>query len=137
MEARSETYERGWKTLLELNRGRDPQVVEHVASLSPEIARMIVEFGYGECYAREGLLPQQRQLLTIGMLTALGDTRPQLEVHVSFALNAGVAPSEIIETMLHAIPFCGFPRVLNALEAVRTVFDRRGLSSLREDTSEG
>jgi len=42
-------------------------------------------------------------------------------------LNVGVAPAAIVETIIQAVPFTGFPRALNALQVVRRVFERRGL----------
>lgn len=122
-----EAYTRGWDTLLRINRGREPAVVAEVERFSPDVARMIVAFGYGEIYARPGLEPQQRQLITIALLTALGDCHPQLDTHVAAALNVGVPPEQIIEAVIHSLPFVGFPRALNALSVIRTVFERRGI----------
>jgi 4-carboxymuconolactone decarboxylase len=65
--------------------------------------------------------------VTLGMLTALGGCEPQLEVHVNASLNVGLTPEEIVEALLHASAYCGFPRALNATFVAKRVFAERGL----------
>jgi 4-carboxymuconolactone decarboxylase len=100
--------------------------------VSPELGHQLVAWGFGEVYARPGLEPRDRQLLTLGMLTALGGCEPQLEIHIGAALNVGLTPQEIIEALLHASVYCGFPRALNATFVARTVFGERGLLPVGE-----
>jgi 4-carboxymuconolactone decarboxylase len=124
-------HERGWQQLTRLNGTDDPKVVRRVAQLSPDLARMIVEFGYGDAYAdrpMDVLDEQQRQLVTIGALAAQGGCEQQLAVHANVALNVGLSADQVVEAIVHALPYVGFPRTLNALEAVRSVLDRRGLT---------
>lgn len=64
------------------------------------------------------------------MLTALGGCEPQLEVHVGAALNVGLEPEEIVEALLHAAVYCGFPKALNAVFVAKRVFAERGLLPL-------
>lgn len=78
-------------------------------------------------YDRPGLAPRDRQLVTLGMLTALGGCEPQLEVHINAALNVGLAPEEIIEALLHSAVYCGMPKAVNATFAAKRVFAERGL----------
>jgi 4-carboxymuconolactone decarboxylase len=100
-------------------------VVERVRELSPELARQIVEFGYGDAYDESSLPARERQLVTIGALTALGGCEGQLEVHMHIARNVGLTPTEIVAAVAHTVPYAGFPRALNALEVARRVFERR------------
>ncbi len=121
-------HERGWQQLTRLNGTDDPKVVRRVAELSPDLARMIVEFGYGDAYAdrpMDVLDEQQRQLVTIGALAAQGGCEQQLAVHANVARNVGLTPDQVVEAVVHALPYVGFPRTLNALEAVRGVLERR------------
>lgn len=118
-------HDAGWERLTRLNATERPRVVERVRELSPEMADWIVEFGYGDAYD-EGVLPaRDRQLVTIGALAAMGGCEAQLEVHAAIALNVGVPPSELVAAVTHIVPYAGFPRAINALEAVRRVLDRR------------
>ncbi|MBO1900760.1 carboxymuconolactone decarboxylase family protein [Leucobacter weissii] len=124
---RRRRFERG-RTVLEAVDGRaGSKVVEALDDISPELAHQVVAWGFGEIYARPGLEPRDRQLVTLGMLTALGGCEPQLEIHVGAALNAGLTPEQIIEALLHAAVYCGFPRALNATFAAKRVFAERGL----------
>jgi 4-carboxymuconolactone decarboxylase len=124
----SDRYERGWNVLTRVNATERPRVVEQVAEVAPDLARWIVEFGYGEVYDRPTLDEGRRQLVTIGALAALGGCEAQLDVHVNVALNVGVPPDEIVEAVLHTLPFIGFPRTINAMLVVRAVFERRGVA---------
>jgi len=86
-----------------------------------------VEFGFGDIYSRDDLTPPQRQLVTIGALTALGGSEPQLLVHINAALNVGLTPHEIVGAIIHTAPYTGFPRTLNAMLTARSVLEDRGL----------
>src|SRR5439155_26841710 len=123
-----ERYERGWEKLQELAGKDGERVVETVRELSPDLARLVVEFGYGEIYTRPVLDLRQRQLIAIAALTALGGAEAQLEYHVRIALRAGVPRAEIVETLIHCTPFVGFARALNAARAIRRAFAGRGVS---------
>lgn len=125
---RSERYRRGWQRLMEVDAEAGERVIEALQDVAPDLGRYVVEFAFGEIYRRPGLDLRQRQLVTISALTTLGGAEPQLEVHVNAGLNVGLTAGEIVEAMLHCIPFVGFPRVLNAVFVAKRVFDERGLS---------
>lgn len=102
-------------------------VIDALGDISPELAHQVVAWGFGEIYSRPALEPRDRQLVTLGMLTALGGCEPQLEVHINAALNVGLTPEQIVEAFLHAAVYCGFPRALNATFTAKKVFAERGL----------
>ena len=121
----SERYERGWERLRELAGEQGERVIEGLRDVAPDLARYVVEFGYGDVYSRSGLDLRQRQLVAIAALTALGGCEPQLEYHIGIALNVGVARGEIVETIIHCAPLVGFARTLNAARSARRVFAAR------------
>src|SRR5262249_34750166 len=121
-------YERGWARLTELAGPQGERVIEGLKGVAPDLARYVVEFGYGDVYSRSGLGDRERQLIAIGTLTALGGAEPQLEYHIGIALNVGVRPGEIVETIVHCTPFVGFARTLNAARSAKRVFAARGVS---------
>jgi 4-carboxymuconolactone decarboxylase len=102
-------------------------VIEGVRDVAPDLAQYVVEFGYGDVYSRAGLDDRTRQLAAIAALTALGGAEPQLEYHIGIALNVGVEPREIVETIIHLAPFVGFARTLNAARSAKRVFAARGI----------
>ena len=122
----TDRYQTGLKHLRTLE-GRDtPAILDSLQDIAPDLARLVVEFGYGDIFARPGLTPRQRQLATITALAAMGHARPQLEFHLAGALNIGVSPQEIIECLLQVVPCAGFPAALNGIAAARTVLAARG-----------
>lgn len=127
---RAERFASGKEVLDSIHDGPGHNVIDSLADIAPELGHQIVAWGYGDIYSRPGLEPQQRQLVTLGMLTALGGSEAQLEVHVGASLNVGLTPQQIIEVFLHSSVYCGFPRALNAVGVARKVFAERGLLPL-------
>jgi 4-carboxymuconolactone decarboxylase len=121
-------YERGWAKLSELAGEQGAKMVEGLREVAPDLARYVVEFGYGDIYSRPVLDVKQRQIAAIAALTALGGAEPQLEYHIGIALNVGLEPGEVVETIIHCAPFVGFARTLNAARSARRVFVARGIS---------
>ncbi|OLZ72922.1 4-carboxymuconolactone decarboxylase [Streptomyces sp. IMTB 2501] len=124
---REERFAHGLDVLRRVDGEAGQRVIDSLADISPELGHQIVSWGFGEIYDRPGLVPRDRQLVTLGMLTALGGCEPQLEVHVNAALNVGLTPEEIVETLLHSAGYCGFPKALNATFMAKKVFAERGL----------
>lgn len=117
----------GLEVLAAIDGDAGTAVVDSLAALSPALAHHVAAFAFGDIYDRPGLDARSRQLVTIGALTALGGCEPQLRVHVGAALNVGLSPDEVVEAMLHAAVYTGFPRALNATLAAKDVFDSRGV----------
>jgi 4-carboxymuconolactone decarboxylase len=126
----SERFRRGWQRLLEVDAEGGEAVIERLQEVAPDLGRYVVEFAYGDIYSRSGLDLRQRQLVTISALTALGGAEPQLEVHVNAGLNVGLSAREIVEAMIHCIPYTGFPRALNAIFVAQRVFEERDVTPL-------
>lgn len=77
---------------------------------------------YGDLYARPGLDLKSREIATVAALTALGNARPQLKIHIAAALNVGCTRTEILETIMQMAVYAGFPTALNGLFAAREAF---------------
>jgi 4-carboxymuconolactone decarboxylase len=82
----------------------------------------LVEIGltsvWGALWAREGLSPRDRSLVTLGILIALG-AEAELRTHVRIALTNGLTRDEIAEVIYHATGYTGFPRAVAARTAAR------------------
>ncbi|UOF91980.1 carboxymuconolactone decarboxylase family protein [Fodinisporobacter ferrooxydans] len=102
------------------------ETIEKVKQFSPDIARLIVEFAFGDVYSRPTLDLKQKELLTITSLVTLG-AESQLDFHINGALNVGLSPNEIVEVIIHCIPYVGFPRALGALQVIMKVFEKRNV----------
>ena len=118
-------YDRGMARLNEITRGQGQAVLDALSPTSPDLARYIIEYPYGDVYCRSGLTDQQRQLAIISALAALGYAAPELRVHINGALNVGVSEEEIIETMILMSVYAGFPASIHGLRAAQDVFAER------------
>lgn len=117
----------GLDVLAKIDGDAGTAVIDSLADVSPALGHHVAAFAFGDIYDRPGLDARSRQLVTIGILTALGGCEPQLKVHVGAALNVDLTPDEIVEAMLHAAVYAGFPRALNATLAANEVFESRGV----------
>jgi 4-carboxymuconolactone decarboxylase len=129
----TERFQGGWQRLIEVDAEGGERVIESLKDVAPDLGRYVVEFAYGEIYRRPGLDLRQRELVTISALTTLGGAEPQLEVHVNAGLNVGLTAREVVEAILHCIPYTGFPRVLNAILVAKRVFEERDVDPLNDD----
>ncbi|MFF3463304.1 carboxymuconolactone decarboxylase family protein [Streptomyces sp. NPDC001984] len=129
---REERFAHGLEVLRTVDGEAGQRVVDSLADINPELGHQTVAWAFGEIYSRPGLAPRDRQLVTLGMLTALGGCEAQLDVHVNAALNVGLTPEEITEALLHSAVYCGIPRALNATFAAKKVFAERGLLPVGE-----
>lgn len=126
-ETRQQRFERGMQVLTSIDGEIGQKVIDSLTHVSPELGHQIVAWAFGDVYVRPALVPRDRQLVTLGILTALGGCEPQLEVHVNASLNVGLTPEEISEAFLHSAVYCGMPRALNATFVAKKVFTDRGL----------
>jgi len=86
-----------------------------VAEVAPDFARMVIEFAFGDIYARPALDLRSRELIAIAALAANGNAGPQLRVHVESAASTGISRAEIVEVLMQIALYSGFPAALNAL----------------------
>ena len=115
----------GQQVLSRIDGDQGEAVIGSLADVNPALGHHIVAFAFGDIYDRPGLDPRSRQLVTLGVLTALGGCEAQLKVHIGAALNVGLTREEISEVLLHAAVYCGFPKALNATFVAREVFASR------------
>ena len=128
----TDRYQKGMDKLKELTIADENsptghmEVGESFKDIAPDLTRMVVEFAFGDVYARPGLDNKQKVLTTISALVAQGT--PQIGMHVVTGLNVGLTPDEIAGCIMHLIPYVGFPRALNALRVAQEVFAEQGVA---------
>jgi len=116
---------RGQRMLAAIDGSAGEHVVASLADIAPDFARYLLEFPFGDIYARPGLDLRSREIATIAALTAIGHAQPQLKVHVAAGLNVGLSEQEIVETIMQMAVYAGFPAALNGLFSAREVFAAR------------
>lgn len=92
----------------------------------PELMTTLQRFIFGEVFYTGNLGDTTRELITITALT-VNQTLPQLKAHTAAALNIGVKPLQIREVVYQLALFIGYPKVLNALDTINSVFRSRGI----------
>lgn len=100
------------------------QILE--SKTDPELMNILQRLIFGEIFYVGNLDDKTRELITITALTT-NQTLPQLKAHTNAALNIGVSPVAIRESIYQDAPFIGFPKVLNALDTINSVFISRGI----------
>jgi 4-carboxymuconolactone decarboxylase len=117
-------YERGIKRMREVDGEDGIKVLKILEAISPDFAKYVVEYPFGDVYSRPGLDLRSREIASIAALAAMGNAKPQLKTHIAGALRAGVTREEIAEIMIHISVFAGFPAALNGMFAAKEVCDR-------------
>jgi 4-carboxymuconolactone decarboxylase len=91
-----------------------------------EIARMAIEFAFGDVWSRPGLERRERSIVVISALVALGKTA-ELKNHLRFGLNNGLTVDELQEVLIQTLPYVGFAAIAEAMTAAIEVLRERGL----------
>mgnify|MGYP004549332209 CR=1 FL=1 len=114
----------GQKMLQQVDGKGGDAVVEKISAISPDFARYLIEFPFGDIYARPGLDLRSREIATVAALTAMGNAAPQLKVHIAAARHVGLTQEEIVEVIVQMAVYAGFPAALNGLFAAKEVFEK-------------
>jgi 4-carboxymuconolactone decarboxylase len=117
-------FERGLKILKKLNDKNSEKLMENLKDIAPDLGRYVVEFPYGDIYARPGLDLKSREIANVAALTALGNAQPQLKSHINGALNAGCTREEVVEVIIQMAVYAGFPAAINGINAAKEVFEK-------------
>src|SRR5699024_4130167 len=125
-------YQKGWDKIMELTSPDENHPTEHMdivegfKDIAPNLEKYVVEFAFVDIYAHTGIDNKKKVLTTISGLVAQGT--PQIEMHIKTGLQVGLTPDEMVGSIVHLLPYVGFPRVLNALKAAQAVFNEAGVS---------
>ncbi len=120
--------ERGWQRFREVMGEEALEDLKNLESLSPDFAKYITEFCYGDLFCREGLTDKIREVAIVGCLIGQGNTGLPLRNHIRGMLNVGWTPKEIIEVFILLIGYKGFPSVVEAMGILVNVLKDRNSS---------
>ncbi|AFU02623.1 carboxymuconolactone decarboxylase family protein [Nocardia brasiliensis] len=127
-ETTRDRLERGREILARICGTSGEEVLSALNEVSPALGHQIAAWAYGDIYSRPALDPRSRQLVTLGILAALGGCERELTVHAKAALTAGITPEELRETALHSAVYCGFPRAMEFMFTIKKVLAEHELS---------
>ncbi|HJV38808.1 MAG TPA: carboxymuconolactone decarboxylase family protein [Geothrix sp.] len=83
---------------------------------------------FGDHYTRTGLDLRLRELLTFSMLLALRGCEAQVKGHIRGNLQVGNHRATLLSVVTQLLPYLGYPRTLNALQALNEVLPAPGLA---------
>jgi 4-carboxymuconolactone decarboxylase len=99
---------------------------DDVLSVAPALERYTQERLYGEVWNRPGLSKRDRSLVSVATLIARGQSGA-LTYYFGQALDNGVQPREISETITHLAYYTGWGNAFAAVGPAQEVFTRRGI----------
>ena len=100
-------YERGKKILEELTKTPSPEKLVGYAAFAPVIDTFLKEHLFADIFERDILTYAQRELVTLSVISAIGDAEPMLKGHLAIALNVGFTPKQLNEFITIIQPIIG------------------------------
>ncbi|KGO90973.1 carboxymuconolactone decarboxylase family protein [Flavobacterium subsaxonicum] len=90
-------YERGKAILAELTKTPQAGPLKGYSAFAPAIDTFLKEHLFADIFERDILTYAQRELVTIAVISTIGDADPMLQGHLSISLNVGVSPDKLKE----------------------------------------
>lgn len=116
-------YQIGLERMHELLGERAGDVVATLTKISPDVARYVVEFSYGDIGARKILDDKMREAIIVSSLITQGISGSPLRSHLIAMRNVGWSKADIIEVFILLIAYVGFPAVVNSITVLSEVFE--------------
>jgi 4-carboxymuconolactone decarboxylase len=83
------------------------------------IPRILTESCFGDFYTRSDLDIKTRELMIFCALATLGGTDKQMGSHAVGNMKVGNDKETLISAMMQCYPYIGFPRIANAIYAIK------------------
>ena len=99
-----------------------------VAEVAPAMAAYSERFIEKDLWNRPELSHRDRSLVTVAALISRNDTA-ELPHYLNVALDSGVTPTEISETITHLAFYAGWPNATSAALVARHVFAQRHIAA--------
>lgn len=91
----SNKYERGKAILEELTGVPETGPKTGYAAFAPTIEIFLKEHLFADIFERDVLTYQERELVTISVLSSIGGVEPMLRSHLNLSLNVGLTPDQL------------------------------------------
>lgn len=88
---------------------------------APKLAELTDDVLFADVWNRPELSARDRSLITVAVLAAGGHTG-QLGFHLGRAVENGVSPEELIETITHVTLYAGWPNGMAAMGVAKNLF---------------
>ena len=106
-----------------------------IEKTDPELFATFKRYVYGDIVEQSTILSDtERELVRIASIATIGSSN-MLKHEVTGALNIGVKPLEIRETIYQITPYIGCAKAFDALEVITDVFKDKGIKTPLENQS--
>lgn len=93
----SSKYERGKIILEKLTGTKQDGPKTGYSAFAPEIDTFLKEHLFADIFERDVLTYPERELVTISVISSIGDAEPMLQSHLKICLNVGLTPNQLKE----------------------------------------
>lgn len=118
-------YLRGKTILEQLTKTPQSNTLSGYSAFTPVIDTFLKEHLFADIFERDILTYTQRELVTISVISAIGDAEPMLKSHLSIALNVGVSAEQFKDFIEIIKPIIGRKKTKAAKEVVNEVLKSR------------
>nr|WP_315165434.1 carboxymuconolactone decarboxylase family protein [uncultured Flavobacterium sp.] len=112
-------YQRGKTILGQLTKTPQSNTLSGYSAFAPVIDTFLKEHLFADIFERDILTYAQRELVTISVISTIGDVEPMLKGHLSISLNIGISPEQLKEFIGVIEPIIGTKKT-KAAKAVLT-----------------
>lgn len=93
----SSKYQRGKRILGKLTGMPQSDQLSGYSAFAPTMDTFLKEHLFADIFERDVLTYAQRELVTISVISAIGDAEPMLKSHLTISLNVGWSPEQLEE----------------------------------------
>ena len=98
------------------------RALEGATGFTRPFQELVTEYCWGVCWTDASLSRQQRSLINLGMLAALGRME-EFELHFRGALRNGVSEAELRAALIQIAVYCGIPAGVECFRIARRVLE--------------
>ena len=88
-------YDRGKKILEELTKIPQTETLTGYSAFAPVIDSFLKEHLFADIFERDVLTYSERELVTVSVLSTIGDVEPMLRSHLNICMNVGLTPDQL------------------------------------------
>ena len=114
-------YQRGKTVLEQLTKTPQSNTLSGYSAFAPVIDTFLKEHLFADIFERDILTYAQRELVTISVISTIGDAEPMLKGHLSISLNVGIQPEQLREFIGVIEPIIGTKKTKAAKEILTEV----------------
>ena len=107
---------------------REWNMQNEVRQVAPALERYTQDVVLGQVWKRPGLSARDRSMVTLAALIARNQT-VEMAYYLELALDNGVKPAEISETITHLAFYTGWANAISATAVAKGVFAARGIAA--------